>query len=52
MNQSNLQNQVPIFKDTYTPGKLCYFVLFLFGSTNYGDNLDWELDPKWIMERW
>ena len=45
MNQSNLQNQVPIFKDTYTPGKL-YFVLFLFGSTNYGDNLDWELDPK------
>ena len=52
MNQINLENQVLIFTDTYTPGKLCHFVLFLFDSTNYGDNLDWVLDPKSIMSRW
>ena len=51
MNQSNLENQVFIFKDIYTPGKLCHFVLFLFDSTNYGDNLDWVLDPKLMMNR-
>ena len=51
MNQINLENQALIFKDTYSPGKLYHFVLFSFDSTNYGDNLDWVLDPKSIMNR-
>ena len=41
MKQVNSENQALIFKDTYTPGKLCHFVLFSFDSINYGDNLDW-----------
>ena len=51
MYQINLENQVLILKDTYTPGKLCHFVSFLFNSTSYGDNLDWVLDPKSVMNR-
>ena len=52
MKQSSLQNQVLISKDIYTPSKLYHFVLFLFDTTDYGDNSDWVFDPKSVLKRW